>query len=48
MIVFYSDAYLVLNKKACSDSYSTVIKCRRCAVEGARIIKIILYTYLFP
>ena len=38
MIVFNSDAYSATNKKECSDSYSTVIRCRRCTVESAKIV----------
>ena len=38
IFAFNSDADLVLNIKACSDSYITVIKCQRYAVGNARIV----------
>lgn len=47
MIVLISDAYSVSKIKECSDSYSTVFRCGRCAVGGVRIVKVIMYTYLF-
>lgn len=47
MIVLISDAYSVSKIKVCSDSYSTVFRCGRCAVGGVRIVKVIMYTYLF-
>lgn len=47
MIVLISDAYSVSKIKECSDSYSTVFRCGRCAVGGVRIVKVIMYNYLF-
>ena len=41
MIVLISDAYSVSKIKECSDFYSTVFRCGRCAVGGVRIVKVI-------
>ena len=46
MIVLINDVGSAHKINECSDSYSIVFSRRRCAVGGARIVKIILHTYL--
>ena len=47
MIVLINDVGSAPKINECSDSYSIVFRRRRCAVGGARIVKIIMHTNLY-